>query len=872
MDNFEGGNILRKVFLIYVLFAVLLISVPALATPGVEWNYFDTKHFRVIYHPEVQEQAYQIGVIAEDVYKDQSKFTGFTPYRKIAVIVSGLEDFANGMAIPRDVMKIWINPLFLSTRVDQDWLKNLVTHELTHILQTEATFGFTYWMQKLTGASTVLGLPPNIFYPLWYLEGAAQYGSTRQGYDQIDRKRQMVFEQHINSDKFYTSAELDWMRSNLAGEALYNFGFGFFDYLMRTYGEKKFLQLQQVHNSLYFLGLDNTIRIVYHKKLSELVAEWKKELRILFPVREQPAAKTIAAKPALSEWKEPIVTPDRSVIFLQIDQNRPEQQIKQWNPSTGLQTVLANQTLYFSRLALSPEGERLLYTAYNLKQQQVHFDLYELNLHTGKSARLTRDERILQGLYFADGYLLVKNEFGKTQLYYRNRDNKMTRLTDHDYNFVINDLALSPDQQWLALNFNYNGKRGIGIMSTETWTYKSVYYPDQGIDWLLGTFIDNQTITMSADRRNHYDLYQLNISTGELTRLTDTREDILQGQLYSTAGKRFWVGQIYGPEGFTIAQGEVANFETVPMEIAEADFAPASKAQPTILASGKYHHLSQLRSDLFMPYFDTAASRVGFSQMVMDPLMELQFLYDVGWNYDMKRPEITLEGIWTGTNPGFGVSAEIAGTHFSATLTQTYDRFPYSVTFRQSFDNEDSFKLDILQAEITRSWIAATPGSTSLEVGYLPNTANRSAGYSIFARHGQMIPLGYNGDSLTWISHLGAAGGSSQIRWGVNGLLWVYPDERFAEAAFVQQVKYQKNLLDLSANFNLLQTGRLYANLSAEAGVFYNNDSFQTGNMFVGGLEMETKVMNLIQVNYTVDAAVNTNADWDVRFGVTSPF
>lgn len=866
---------MKKIHIIVVfLLMYAVLAWPASASIAINWQYFETEHFNVIYHPEVAAQAKEAALVAEQVFADNSSFTGFQPYRKIAIIVSGLEDFSNGESMPQDVIKLWVNPLNSATRVDRDWLKNLITHELTHILQMEATFGLTYWEQKLTGSSSSIGLPPNTIYPGWLLEGAAQYGSARQGFDGIDRKRSMVMEQRIQSEHFYNATELYWNRGDIGGEGYYNFGFGFFDYLMRIYGEEKFLELQKFHNAFYVLGLDAATRVVYNKKLKVLIDEWKAELASMFPVRyDRQVTWEIAPKQLFSEQHDPLLLPDGSVIFAQNNLDRSTSEIRIWHKDGFTEVLLKSPFLYFTRLALSSDGQRVLYTAYNVQDDLIRYDLYELDVQTKKTRRLTEGERVLQARYFHDGYLVLKNDFGKAHLYYLVNGN-MTQLTNSDYNFQISDFVISPDEKQVAVNFNYNGKRGIGIMPTDVWTFDKVYYPSEGLDWILGNFVDNNTLTLSWDRLNHYDLYTLNINTGTLERETNSREDILWGQLSQDADQLTWVGQIYDSAGFGIAKGSVGTDETDSLFATSGSttFENAAKTEPDILASGKYHALTQLRRDYFMPYFFRGETDLGVQASWSDPMAKFQIATDLGVNLDTKSPLLSLSTYWAGTNPGFQADLAVYGKSFAGRLTQFYQHYPYSLVTAENLSLTDTFKVNSIDVQFSRSLNPAHPGNTTLLTGFYPADGVHGAGYDVLLHHDITWSVGYKGDSInstTLMSY--SAGDNPGI--GFNNWFWVYPALPPANRTLLQHINYRHNLADVSANIgDVLQTGRIYFNAFADAGIVRIDNLWTSVNMAGVGAELETQIFHLSRINWGIQASASTDGFWNVRYTINSPF
>ncbi len=861
-----------------------MVIIPAQASEKIDWKVIATSNFKVIYHPEVKEQAFYVAEVAEEVFPDLSKFTGFKPYRKIAIIVTGQDDIANGSAAPIDVVKIIVNPAYLSTRVDRDWLKNVVTHELTHILQMEATFGATYLLHKTTGASTPFGLPPNTLHPTWFLEGIAQYGSSLFGYDGIDRKRQMIFEQKIQNDKFYTNAEILWGRSNLNGEAYYNYGFGFFEYLMREYGEEQFIKLQKIHNLSYLLGLENSIKITYKKPLEALMNEWKKELRERYPIRkDRLSSPSITEKPELSKWNEPLVTPNGGVIFAESHSNRPSFQIKSWHPDHGLITLLDDPQLALTRLALSPKGDKIAFTSYEVKNQNIRFDLYELNLSNKKVTRLTKDQRIIQGVYFNDGFLVVKNDWGRNHLYYLENE-QLTQLTDTDFNFNITDLAVSPDQNTVVINLNYNGKRGIGILSAETWELEKIYFPSEGLDLILGDFINNHEITFSWDRLDHYDLYSLNIKTDLSKRITNTREDILQGQVKSIDGQTLWIGQIYGSNGFTIANGQIDEHETLALEPKRITFdcLDTPKTDIKVENIGDYDHLSQLRSIIFLPFIDienydpNKNSTIGISQTLQDPLAELQINYQISWNLKEESllPNLDLKAIWIGTNPGLGLKLQKNTSGFKTTFSQSFDYYPYFINTNENLSYQDYLQIDKLELQFGRIWMTNKPGSTIIKTSFYPATPLLDSGFSALFNHQQNIPFGLYGDKLTSQTLLGYSGGRMNFTWGKEGLMWVYPEKSTANRFVLQKFNYQHSLIDLSYDIkNFIQTGRLYGNIYSEIGLFQNKpDNIKRAGMFGAELTLESSIAYLIPMNLQIGVATNLQKNWGFYYNINFPF
>ena len=140
------------------------------------WQIIKTEHFDVIVSAQQHDLGLYYAHTAEKAYQNLSKI--FTtnnqqPYEKIALILNDTTDIANGYAtrIPYPHIMAYVVPVQEHDSISEsgDWPRELITHELTHILQLEPATGFYTWLRPIFGNI----IAPNMLTPLWWKEGMA---------------------------------------------------------------------------------------------------------------------------------------------------------------------------------------------------------------------------------------------------------------------------------------------------------------------------------------------------------------------------------------------------------------------------------------------------------------------------------------------------------------------------------------------------------------------------------------------------------------------------------------------------------------------------------------------------------------------------
>ena len=129
--------------------AALLAAAPAAARldPAHRWRTIDTPHFSVHFHEGCDALAERAAAIAETAHAQLAPRVGWEPRGRTQLILSDDEDDAAGWATPYPYNQMLVStasPLgelgLGATRFD-DWLRLVITHEYTHVLQMDMLNG-----------------------------------------------------------------------------------------------------------------------------------------------------------------------------------------------------------------------------------------------------------------------------------------------------------------------------------------------------------------------------------------------------------------------------------------------------------------------------------------------------------------------------------------------------------------------------------------------------------------------------------------------------------------------------------------------------------------------------------------------------------
>lgn len=219
-----------------VFLFVIAVGSQAYNHPEIEWKTVATDHFLIHYYDKTECGVYATFKIAEEVYSSMERIYGFKPRAKINIALADYDDYSNGLAAwTQDNIMIWLPDARFDLRGNSTWLRNVLTHELAHLISLTKygkqlfgwTFGFEY-SGSHTDISVVSPLPLAVFYPAWFAEGTAQLEAERAGNDCWDSRRDMLLRCAVLDDRQLRLSEMaHFNHDGIGSEMVYNQGFSF---------------------------------------------------------------------------------------------------------------------------------------------------------------------------------------------------------------------------------------------------------------------------------------------------------------------------------------------------------------------------------------------------------------------------------------------------------------------------------------------------------------------------------------------------------------------------------------------------------------------------------------------------------------------
>ena len=285
--------------------------------PELEWKTIETEHFYVHYHDGAERTARVVAKVAEDVYEPVTSLYDHKPTQKVSFVIKDYDDISNGAAYFFDnKVEIYAPSMDFEFRGTHNWLRNVVTHEFTHIvqIQTSMKFGrrlpaiYLQWLgyeaerrpDVLYGYPNVIASYPlsGFVVPVWFAEGIAQYNRNDLRYDFWDSHRDMILRSYALDGKLLTWNQMGvFGKTSLGNESSYNAGFAFVSYIAHRYGEDKLAEISRNLSTLTEVTIDGAIGRAVGKSGGEVYDDWRKE------ITEEYASRTAEVRANLREGR-----------------------------------------------------------------------------------------------------------------------------------------------------------------------------------------------------------------------------------------------------------------------------------------------------------------------------------------------------------------------------------------------------------------------------------------------------------------------------------------------------------------------------------------------------------------------------------------
>jgi hypothetical protein len=511
-----------------------------------KWHIYTTDHFEIYYYPEIEKHLERVASYAESAYQQVSADLKHDLARKVPLVLYKTQSEFQQQNIeptelPEGVLAFaepYRDRMVLPIDEPSDALYRLITHELTHI------FEFDIIPRSLLRR----GLP------LWVDEGLADYMTGYWNPFDLMTVRDAAIADII-------PAMSDFQGQPLSGRLPYNLGHAAFEFIESRWGKEGLRQFLFALRKAVIGGGESAYEEAFRLKADEFDEQFEKYLKDRFkPFRdkERPAdyGRDLAPKPGRTQYVTVVsIEPSPSGDLMAVAAgNRKDQELDIVLMSTKDGKIIRNLTGGFNKdhgfeyivtpggfrnnavpwMSWSPAGDRLAYFARTEKKKTLILqnvvnrkierrielktvdmpespdispdgryvafsalssalgDIFVVDVETGEVKNVTNDE-------FGD-YSPTYAPDGKSLIY-------LARVSGNDKLFKL-DLATGTKTQ---VTFGTHDDGGAQFVDADT-----IMFPSTAVN-------PNEPIDPEVARNgNIYNIWALNLKTGQLRQYTDT--------------------------------------------------------------------------------------------------------------------------------------------------------------------------------------------------------------------------------------------------------------------------------------------------------------------------------------------------------------
>ncbi|NWF49515.1 MAG: biopolymer transporter Tol [Ignavibacteriaceae bacterium] len=547
--------------------------------PELDWFTIKGENIQVHYHNGAERTAQVVAKIADEIWEPICSLYGYEP-ETVHYIIKDIDDYSNGATYFFDnKIEIWTSALDFDLRGTHNWLRNVISHEFTHMVQIQTAMKSSRslpaaFLQVLNyederRPDILYGFPNFIAsYPLatvnvpaWFAEGTAQYMRSEFDYDNWDSHRDMILRSYALDGKMLTWNEMGvFGKTSLGNESVYNSGFALTRFISQKYGEDKIREVTTSLGSFFNFTIDAAFNNVLGKSGIEIYEEWKNFITDDYKKRTQHVlnnkveGKLIAEKgfgnfyPSFSKGGNKVyyISNKSSDYFspsgiYELDINTKEEKLIVPGVRSTFSFIPGTDKIIYSKI-----------TDDNPNWYNVH-DLYVYDVKEDEEFRLTKNLRANQPRVSNDGRQIVFlfQKDGTTNLGIVDIDGKNFRqLTFYTNGEQVYNPVFSNDDSYIYFDYSYHHTRDIARVKVVSGSPEFVISTEK--DERNPAFDREGNLIFSSDKTGIYNIYKLDFKTGIITQLTnvvggafmpsvDGSENLVYAGYTSTGYKIFFI-------------------------------------------------------------------------------------------------------------------------------------------------------------------------------------------------------------------------------------------------------------------------------------------------------------------------------------------
>ena len=486
---------MKKILYLFFVFYITVYSQIDDFNPDYNWYSIEGKNVIVHFHDEAERSARTVLKIAEEVWEPITNLYGYEP-DKVHYIIKDIDDYSNGATFFFDnKIEIWSSALDFDLRGTHNWLRNVISHEFTHMVQIQAAMKIgrtipAFYLQFLNyedkrRPDILYGFPNFIAsypvatfnIPAWFAEGTAQYMREEFDYDNWDTHRDMILRSYALDDKMLTWNEMGvFSKTSLGNESVYNAGFALTRYIAQKYGEEKIKEITHKLGNLTNFTLDAAFEQVLEKDGNEIYNEWSTFLKENYherisPVKENLVEGRLIAPNGFGNFY-PVYSSNNDVYFISNTKNdyfSPSGIFKFDRKTEEVKPVKMGIRSTFNFI---PGTNKIVYSKLSRKNpdgNNIH-DLFIYDIDEDEEKQITKGLRANNPNISNSGKLItfVYQKDGSTNLGIIDSEGKNFRsLTFYNNGEQVYNPKFTPDDKYIIFGYSFHHGRDIAKINID---------------------------------------------------------------------------------------------------------------------------------------------------------------------------------------------------------------------------------------------------------------------------------------------------------------------------------------------------------------------------------------------------------------------
>lgn len=478
------------------------------------WHIAETEHFQIHHYPEARHLIPKVSKMLEKAYEKVTGDLNISIAKKTPFFLymthnhfeqNNIADTGEGVGGFSEPYK---NRFVIPVTGSDKELEHVITHEFTHIAM------FNIWYGGFWKSASLMRF---VFYPLWIIEGLAEYEGREEWetYDHMLLRDVVISDMIIPLGKLHSFNHLKMHQISLA----YQEGHSAISFLAEEYGEDKVPKL--IKNLRESLDINGVFMRTIDTDLGSFDTKWQKYMKEKYTVEAEGKEEAETYGKKLTENAEfntnPVFSPDGKRIAFISTRNGYGDLFVMNVDGTSQKSILKSRigrsldVIHSEGHALSwsPDGEKIVFAG----EKKEKDCLYIINLKKNRLKRLRLPLEVLKSPCFShqgDKITFVGMEGGINDLYSVDANGKnLERLTSDE--FDDDYPVFSPDDKKIVYVSEREKQKDLFLLDVETLAITQLTStPSDEMDpsWAP----DGDSIIYIGDYAGIYNIYRMDVS------------------------------------------------------------------------------------------------------------------------------------------------------------------------------------------------------------------------------------------------------------------------------------------------------------------------------------------------------------------------